>query len=111
MGDSRDPKIAGSSERILIPGTGIELPVDFDLSRRDMLKIAGYGSLAAFISACGGTIASTMSGSVTAKGGGMSIGSYLSDAVPNIGLHDVVDAFRNANGGRQANINTIYLGY
>ena len=26
MGDSRGPKIAGSSERILIPGTGIELP-------------------------------------------------------------------------------------
>ena len=66
MGDSRGPKIAGLSERILIPGTGIELPVDFDLSRRDMLKIAGYGSLAAFIAACGGTTPTTTSGSVTA---------------------------------------------
>ncbi|TMG58512.1 MAG: extracellular solute-binding protein [Chloroflexi bacterium] len=107
MGDSRGPKIAGSSERILIPGTGIELPVDFDLSRRDMLKIAGYGSLAAFIAACGGTTPTTTSGSVTAKGGSMSIGSYLSDAVPKKGLQDVVDAFTSANGGTKVKVNTV----
>src|SRR5437016_4980286 len=101
------PKIAGSSERILIPGTGIELPVDFDLSRRDMLKIAGYGSLAAFIAACGGTTPTTTSGSVTAKGGSMSIGSYLSDAVPKKGLQDVVDAFTSANGGTKVKVNTV----
>src|SRR5947209_19985457 len=107
MGDSRGPKIAGSSERILIPGTGIELPIDFDLSRRDMLKIAGYGSLAAFIAACGGTTPTTTSGSVTAKGGSMSIGSYLSDAVPKKGLQDVVDAFTSANGGTKVKVNTV----
>src|SRR5437867_4950776 len=105
MGDSRGPKIAGLSERILIPGTGIELPVDFDLSRRDMLKIAGYGSLAAFIAACGGTTPTTTSGSVTAKGGSMSIGSYLSDAVPKKGLQDVVDAFTSAFGGPKVKVN------
>src|SRR4051812_35625217 len=39
-------------ERIPIPGTEIEVPLGLDLSRRDLLKIAGYGSLAAFIAAC-----------------------------------------------------------
>src|SRR6266576_1435439 len=106
MGDSRGPKIAGSSERILIPGTGIELPVDFDLSRRDILKIAGYGSLAAFIAACGGTTPTT-SGGVTAKGGNLKLGSYLSDAVPKKGLQDVVDAFTSFNGGTKVKINTV----
>src|SRR5207245_8165867 len=107
MGDSRGPKIAGSSERILIPGTGIELPVDFDLSRRDMLKIAGYGSLAAFIAACGGTTPTTPSGSVTANGGSMSIGSYLSDAVPKKGLQATIYACPEANGGLNGNDITV----
>src|SRR5213592_582052 len=107
MGDSRDPKIAGSSERILIPGTGIELPVDFDLSRRDLLKIAGYGSLAAFIAACGGSSPTTTTTTITAKGGKMSLGSYLSDSVPKKGLQDVVDAFTSANGGTKVKVNTV----
>ena len=98
MGDSRHQKI-------LVPGTDIELPLDLDLSRRDVLKIAGYGSLAAFIAACGGT--STTTTSVTAKGGNMSLGSYLSDAVPKKGLQDVVDAFTSANGGTKVKVNTV----
>src|SRR6266550_1540804 len=57
MGDSRDPsriRVPFSGQKIQIPGTDIELPMGLDLSRRDVLKIAGYGSLAAFIAACGG---------------------------------------------------------
>ena len=79
-------------ERIPIPGTEIELPLGLDLSRRDILKIAGYGSLAAFIAACGGT--TTPNTGVTAKGGNLSLGSYLSDAVPKKGLQDVVEIGR-----------------
>ena len=53
MGDSREAKRVAN--RLALLNTGIELPLDLDLSRRDMLKIAGFGSLAAFIAACGGT--------------------------------------------------------
>ena len=93
-------------ERIPIPGTEIELPLGLDLSRRDILKIAGYGSLAAFIAACGGTT-TTPSGGLTAKGGNLSLGSYLSDAVPKKGLQDVVDAFTSFNGGTKVKVNTV----
>src|SRR5256886_11040083 len=106
MGDSRGPKIAGLSERILIPGTGIELPLDLDLSRRDILKIAGYGSLAAFIAACGGS-SPTTSKAVTATGGKMALGSYQSDSVPKKALQNLVDAFSTANGGTKVTVNTV----
>ena len=102
MTHSRDPR----GERIVLPGTTIELPLDLDLTRRDVLKIAGYGSLAAFLAACGGG-STTTSTSVTAKGGSMSLGSYLSDAVPKKGLQDVVDAFTKANGGTKVKVNTV----
>ena len=97
MGDSAD--------RIEVPYTGIKLPLDLDLSRRDILRIAGYGSLAAFIAACGGGT-NTPAGT-TAKGGTMSLGSYLSDAVPKKGLQDVIDAFVAANGGTKVKVNTV----
>src|SRR5437773_2068886 len=100
MGDSRDQKI-------LLPGTDIELPFGLDLSRRDLLKIAGYGSLAAFIAACGGSSPTTTTTTITAKGGKMSLGSYLSDSVPKKGLQDVVDAFTSANGGTTVKVNTV----
>src|SRR5258705_3980583 len=87
-------------ERIPIPGTEIELPLGLDLSRRDILKIAGYGSLAAFIAACGGTTPTT-TGGVTANGGTRSLGSYLSGAGPQKGLQAVVDALTSFNGGAQ----------
>jgi multiple sugar transport system substrate-binding protein len=93
-------------DKILIPGTDIELRLAADLSRRDILKIAGYGSLAAFIAACGGGT-TTGTGAVTAKGGTMSLGSYLSDEVPKKGLQQVVDAFKAANGGTNVKINTV----
>src|SRR5438309_11847302 len=108
MGDSRDPmKFRRSAgDNILVPGTDIELPLGLDLSRRDVLKIAGYGSVAAFLAACGGPTTTT-SGSVTAKGGNTSLGSYLSDAVPKKGMQDIVDAFTAANGGTKVKLNTV----
>src|SRR5438105_15863841 len=110
MGDSSEAKRVrhAASGRIMVPNTGIELPLNLDLSRRDVLKIAGYGSLAAFIAACGGTGTTTTTTSVTAKGGSMSLGSYLSDAVPKKGLQDVVDAFTSANGGTKVKVNTVH---
>jgi len=102
MTHSRDPR----GEKIVLPGTTIELPLELDLTRRDVLKIAGYGSLAAFLAACGGGSTTTTT-SVTAKGGSMSLGSYLSDAVPKKGLQDVVDAFTKANGGTKVKVNTV----
>jgi multiple sugar transport system substrate-binding protein len=81
--------------------------LDLDLSRRDVLKIAGYGSLAAFIAACGGSPSTGPSTSVTATGGKLSIGSYSSDPGPKKGLQDIVDAFSAANGATKVTINTV----
>src|SRR6266446_4362792 len=103
MGDSADAKRLRN--RLALPYSDLELPLNLDLSRRDLLKIAGYGSLAAFIAACGGGTTTTTS--VTAKGGTMSLGSYSSDAAPKKGLQDVVDAFTAANGGTKVKINTV----
>ena len=102
MGDSRDASRARNS--LGVPFLNSDLPMDLDLSRRDVLKLAGYGSLAAFIAACGGN--PTPAGT-TATGGKMSLGSYQSDAQPKKGLQDVVDAFKAANGGTNVKINTV----
>ena len=100
MGDSSEAKRVrhAASGRIMVPNTGIELPLNLDLSRRDILKIAGYGSLAAFIAACGGgSPGSSGSANVTAKGGSVSIGSNASDPGVKKGLADIVSAFTSAN--------------
>ena len=102
MGDSPMDR---RSSKFRLPGLEKELSLYNELTRRDVLKIAGYGSLAAFIAACGGSPSTTTS--TTAKGGAMSIGSYLSDAVPKKGLQDVVDAFTAANGGTKVKVNTV----
>jgi multiple sugar transport system substrate-binding protein len=108
MGHSREGGGTSPTGKISVPNTGIELPLDLDLSRRDILKIAGYGSLAAFIAACGGgTSTSGNSTSVTAKGGKMTLGSYQSDSVPKKALQDMVDAFSAANGGTKVSVNTV----
>jgi multiple sugar transport system substrate-binding protein len=109
MGDSREARRVrqGMSNRIALPHTGLELPLDLELSRRDILKIAGYGSLAAFIAACGGGGGTTGGTSVTAKGGNMSLGSYQSDPGPKKGLQAIVDAFSSANGGTKVKVNTV----
>jgi multiple sugar transport system substrate-binding protein len=104
MGDSREAKRVAN--RLALLNSGIELPFDLDLSRRDVLKIAGYGSLAAFIAACGGTTTSG-STSITATGGKLSIGSYGSDPGSKAGVQAIADAFTAANGGTKVTVNVV----
>jgi multiple sugar transport system substrate-binding protein len=105
MGDSREAKRVAN--RLALLNTGVELPLDLDLSRRDVLKIAGYGSLAAFIAACGGTSTSSGGGSITATGGKLSLGSNASDPNSKAGVQAIVDAFTAANGGTKVTVNTV----
>ena len=104
MGDSREAKRVAN--RLALLNSGVELPLDLDLSRRDMLKIAGFGSLAAFIAACGGTTTSGNTG-ITATGGKMTLGSYASDPGSKAGVQAIADAFTAANGGTKVTINTV----
>lgn len=104
MGDSREAKRVAN--RLALMNSGIELPLDLDLSRRDILKIAGYGSLAAFIAACGGTTTSGNTG-ITATGGKLSLGSYGSDPGSKAGIQAIADAFSAANGSTKVTVNTV----
>src|SRR5260370_25736923 len=96
MGDSRDAKRVRN--RLALRDAALNL--DLDLSRRDVLKIAGYGSLAAFIAACGG--GTTTNTSITATGGKMSLGSYNTHPGSKAGTQAIVDAFTSANSGTKA---------
>ena len=104
MGDSRDAKRVRN--RLALPYLDAELPLNLDLTRRDMLKIAGYGSVAAFLAACGGATTTTTTG-ITAKGGAMSLGSYNTDPGSKKGTQAIVDAFVAANGGTKVKLNTV----
>ena len=104
MGDSR--LVRRSTGKLGIPYLDTELPLNLNLSRRDILKIAGYGSLAAFIAACGGGT-TTATTSTTAKGGAMSLGSYNTDPGSKAGTQAVVDAFTAANGGTKVKLNVV----
>jgi multiple sugar transport system substrate-binding protein len=101
MGDSRDAKRVRN--RLALRDAALNL--DLDLSRRDVLKIAGYGSLAAFIAACGGS--TTTNTGITATGGKMSLGSYNTDPGSKAGTQAIVDAFTAANGGTKVTLNTV----
>src|SRR5438552_13730943 len=108
MGDSREAKRVGNrlqARSLTLPYVEQELALDLGLTRRDVLKIAGYGSLAAFLAACGST--SSGSSGITATGGTMSLGSYASDPGSKAGVQAIVDAFKAANGGTKVNINTV----
>jgi multiple sugar transport system substrate-binding protein len=109
MGDSREARRVRDalSSRLALPSTGIELPLNLELSRRDILKIGAYGGLAAFIAACGGGTSTNTNTSVTATGGKLSIGSNASDPGVKKGLADIVAAFESANGGTKVNVNTV----
>ena len=96
----------GDSE-LEIPYADLKLALDLGLTRREILKIAGYGSLAAFIAACGGTTTSNNNSSITATGGKLTLGSYQSDALPKKGIQDMVDAFSSGNGGTKVTVNTV----
>src|SRR5713226_10361330 len=101
MGDSSEAKRVRN--RLALRDAALNL--DFDLSRRDILKIAGYGSLVAFIDACGGGTTTTTG--ITAKGGSMSLGSFNTDPNSKKGTQAIVDAFTAANGGTKVKINTV----
>ncbi len=108
MGDSREAKRVANrlqARSLTLPYVDQELALDLGLTRRDMLKIAGYGSLAAFLAACGSTSAS--SASITATGGKMSLGSYNTDPGSKAGTQAIVDAFKTANGGTNVTLNVV----
>ncbi len=105
MGDSREAKRV-RNRLLSLPLTERDVPLDLDISRRDILKIAGYGSLAAFIAACGGTTTTPTTG-ITAKGGTMSLGSYNTDPNSKKGTQAIVDAFTAANGGTKVKLNVV----
>ncbi|TMC68380.1 MAG: carbohydrate ABC transporter substrate-binding protein [Chloroflexi bacterium] len=102
MGDSRIDRRSPSTSKVGLPYLGADLPLNLDLSRRDVLKLAGYTSAAAFLAACG-----TTSSSGGSTGGSVSVGSNASDAGPKKGLQAVADAFAAANGGTKVKINTV----
>src|SRR5579862_7272443 len=109
MGDSRDAKRVARRLQAQALSDPVKLAesLHLDLSRRDILKLAGYGSLAAFLAACGSsTTTGGGSSSVTATGGKLSIGSNESDPGVKAGLQAIVDAFTSANGGTKVTVNT-----
>src|SRR5256885_2357623 len=108
MGDSRDAKRVARrlQAQDLSDPVGLAEKLNLDLSRRDILKLAGYGSVAAFLAACG-TSTSTGGGGITATGGKMSLGSYGSDPNSKAGVQALADAFASANGGTKVTVNVV----
>jgi multiple sugar transport system substrate-binding protein len=105
MGDSPVTGRSPSASRASIPMLGRELPLDLNLSRREMLRLTGYTSMAAFLAACssGATPATT----AATTGGTLSIGSNQSDPGPRKGFDQVVTAFKAANGGTDVKLNVV----
>jgi len=82
---------------------------NLDLTRRDVLKIGGYASLAAFLAAC--SRASSSGGTTTSSGPGtVTVGSNQSDTSatggPRKGMADVTAAFEKASGST-VKVNTV----
>src|SRR6195256_5735672 len=105
MGDSPVSRRRLSPSRAGIPLLGSELPLDLGLSRRDLLKLGGYASVAAFLAACANGSTSSSTGSTT--GGKVSLGSNHSDPTELKGMQQIVDAFKKANGDTQVKLNTV----
>ena len=105
MGESAVTGRSPSPRRAGVPLLGRELPLNLDLSRRELLKLTGYTSMAAFLAACGtgGTTTTT----ATTTGGSLSIGNNQSDPGPKKGMEQVVAAFKAANGGTTVKLNTV----
>ena len=109
MGDSRDAKRVARRLQAQALSDPVKLAesLGLDLSRRDLLKLAGYGSLAAFLAACGSS--TTTGGGSTgpfATGGKLTLGSNQSDPGVKKGVQAIADAFSAANGGTKVTINT-----
>jgi multiple sugar transport system substrate-binding protein len=108
MGDSLGPRRSPSGSRTGIPILGSDLPIGLDLSRRDVLKIGGYASMAAFLAACAtGSSGGSSSSTASATGGKLSLGSNYSDPGPRKAMEDVVAGFKKANGGTDVKLNTV----
>nr|MDQ6920379.1 hypothetical protein [Candidatus Dormibacteraeota bacterium] len=107
MGDSPGIRRSPSPIRAGIPLFGNELPLNLDLSRRDLLKLGGYAGVAAFLAACaqGGTGGG--GGATFAKGGRVTVGSNQSDPTPKKAMEDVNAAFSKWNGGTTLKMNTV----
>src|ERR1700736_3513284 len=105
MGDSPVTGRSSSPSRAGVPLLGRELPLNLDLSRRDMLKLTGYTSMAAFLAACGNSTPTTTT--TTSTGGSLTIGSNQSDPGPKKGFEQIVAAFKSANGGTNVKLNTV----
>jgi multiple sugar transport system substrate-binding protein len=88
-----------------IPLLESELPLNVDLTRRDLLKLGGYASAAAFLAACAN--GATTSSTAAATGGKVSLGSNHSDPTEQKGMQEIVAAFEKANGGTQVKLNTV----
>jgi multiple sugar transport system substrate-binding protein len=105
MGHSSDATRRLLARRIQVPHVG-DVPLNLDLSRRDILKIAGYGSLAAFLAACGSSSTAANAG-ITATGGSLTVGSNHSDPAEKKGIEAINAAFTSANGGTKLKMNTV----
>jgi multiple sugar transport system substrate-binding protein len=105
MGDSPVTGRSPSPSRASIPMLGRELPLDLSLSRREMLRLTGYTSMAAFLAACSSGAAPAATAATT--GGTLSIGSNQSDPGPRKGFDQVVAAFKAANGGTDVKLNVV----
>jgi multiple sugar transport system substrate-binding protein len=96
MGDLKFPR--SSPGEIDLPFLNAQIPLGLDMTRRDILKIAGYGSLAAFLAACG-------TGTTSTKGT-VSLGSNHSDPVELKGMQQIIAAFESATGNK-THLNTV----
>ncbi len=104
MGDSPENGRRPGPGHMGLPILGRELQLDFDMSRRQLLQLAGYTSVAAFLAACGNNTATTTS---NGTGGTVTVGSNESDAGPRKGMEAVSAAFTKANGGTVVKLNTV----
>src|SRR5947207_1730401 len=106
MGDTPIPRRSTSARRATVPLLGTEFPFDLDVTRRDALKIGGYGSLAAFLAACGAGGGTTNA----PEHGTLSVGSNQSDTSatggPRKGFADVTAAYEAASGNK-LKVNTV----
>jgi multiple sugar transport system substrate-binding protein len=106
MGEPPSVRRSPSHDTTSIPLLGGELALGLDMTRRDLLKIGGYSSLAAFLAAC----SSGGGGGSSSGGGTVSVGSNASDTSatggPRAGMADVTAAFQKATGNK-VKLNTV----
>jgi multiple sugar transport system substrate-binding protein len=105
--NSRQSGRSPSEIRDTIPLLDTGIPLFANLTRRDLLKYAGYGSMAAFLAACGGNQVQSGPTVTTAKGGLLTVGSNASDPAPKQGIAQINAAFTAWNGATVVTTNTV----